>query len=50
MCLIGFLAAACLLLAVQVEHPKLPEPYSTPSVKQPPPRDPTPGRRNAQAS
>jgi glucose/arabinose dehydrogenase len=31
MCLIGFLAAACLLLAVQVERPKLPEPYSSPS-------------------
>jgi len=32
MCPLGFLAAACLLLAVQVEHPKLPEPFSTPSV------------------
>ena len=31
MCLFGFLAAACLILAVQVEHPKLPEPYSSPS-------------------
>ena len=31
-CLIKFLSPACLLLAVQLEHPKLPAPYSTPSV------------------
>ena len=31
LCPIGFLTTACLLLAVQLEHPKLPEPYSSPS-------------------
>jgi glucose/arabinose dehydrogenase len=30
-CLIGLLAAASLLLAVQFGHPKLPEPYASPS-------------------
>lgn len=29
---VRFLTAACLLLAVQLENPKLPEPYSTPSA------------------